>query len=1340
MLQKFILVIATLALSLNAANNVVERDNTDVNLLEGGKATDMSYGYYIKNFQKTSMKAFENVDLSQYPDKRLLVGYGVYDVNEQNCRYLDVPSNSSIDVDFENLTVLGNRTYAVSRNKVTFSDCKALAAQYSGYVYTPKNGSSYGSVLKQINNTSGGSTARDLWVGYSRPSCSDEYVNDEGFQQSYNPFSFKNEICTPYNLYTYSPAGMQSWLREGGNELHYCPIEIQSPDYLRPVKYCAPWWRVERSWKLQEADTLVRINGRDYDFRYMNYIFDYPKDFTTCTKYDNNITLPSKRYQYTCNSYDDIKASPGCIASITLPQCHVNECVGYVENVCTKIDSFEPFKNYDVGYILIDGVETKVKTKDNKIINVYDCPPPKPKDSSCTEKSTVTVLPVECPNSQCAELAACLQSDTNSSQECFDSFRCEKTYGSVDSPHINSNGVVDGFNGICIDGNNSTTVVAYFEKKSEIKRKCLEFDKYYETNTTVKKCVSETLSTEYAVSTAITQKDIYQDNPQCIRINNIAEARPTSQEVISFKTKGFFKTAIERSFIDGSTSTNELNSSSYLLSASSLKLTSTGDSLGTSAVATDSAETFCNNTFPMTWFEKRFVPLHDQSIIGIVYNKNATGNRNAVLSSSVLSGSVGDSYGQTFNANGWSVALFDTNYKITSFNTFGTDDIALENYLSSLADASIVAIIAQGDPSVNIPINTTLISEMALFGASSAFIEGLTASSSYILFGAKNTGKTFEQSSIGSISKTLAFTVTVPPVLAVSTTANCAANKTTLAMSDALPAYSDYNFTDIGITESNVNNQDYCFIGGDQMTGDSYVSSIINNTGIEFIYNIEPSLKSNCDKYVQCLGGEQKSFCSISVSQETVTGETVEIPTVEPSDTTIVESQGSFLSDFSYKDIYSIQEYTEGNFGYVSNYYFKPPLNNVILINGKEVSPIVQQTPIPYILSYDSDSFEHAEKTKNETPTNSSAGYSALDLSLAVGGGGAFLGTANLLFYPISSIVVGPELIALAPAAVVYLILQKENKWGWYNSSYNLYQNRRADTKYFENIYGYDPRILKDFKIEWDYFSSQSGTLPWNSSVGYKNLMISSRDDKYKNFGFSDNSILRIKNSVETTSIRIDKDGDLDTGDKWWELNYKVSYELRGSVSIDDLTKDVNVIYMGAVNMLSVVVPFTGDYEVIAYDKNNNILGSMVVQEQNFVENTTTSSGNIAQYYAKVQLALADNFNIASGQDGSKTNGSCLASDFTEWGGGVSGAYYEQGVPDLGEGNNNCSKSNDYYVQEHSATKITVRPVGDVAVYTINLKKPMPFPNRIILVNLKKVETRKYECFDLLTPCDVIQP
>lgn len=1336
MLQKFILALV-FPLILSAANSLHDRDESDVNLISGTKATDMPYGYYIKQFSKSSIKAFENVDLTLYPDKKLLVGYGTYDVNNENCRYLDIPSNASMPIDFENITVLGNETYAVSRTRMTYPQCKALVAKYSGYVYTPMDISNYSAVLNKLNNLSNGGTAKDLWVGYGRVDCSSPYLNDEGVNQSFTSFRNKNEICSDFNLYTYSIPNTRIWQRTGLSDQHYCPIVIKSPDYLRPIKYCAPWWRVERSWKLQKNEDLYEINGHTYDYRYMKYIMDYPKDVTICTETNTSISADSQRFEFTCNSYDDIKASPACIQQITLPQCHVNMCKGYAENTCIKVDSFPPFKDYDVGYIMVDGVEQKVKTKENKIINVYDCPPPNPPAANCVKKEVVSVIPVECPNSKCDELAACLKSDVKSADDCFATYTCEKSYGSTSSVKY-ENGVAVGLWGVCGDGNTSTQVLALIERKSSTKRICTEFNTYDETNITIKKCTSEAASSNKIVSTSITQDDVYQDDPRCIRTNNIDEARPDIDTVFTYDTKGFFKTAINKAFIDGTSTSQELNSTSYLLAASSIELVNNSKTFASVGPTEDEvAKQFCQKSFSQSWMDIRYVAMQNTNIKGVVYNKNGESTRSIKVYSAFSSTlhSIADDFGAVKSSANWGIAVIDDNsMKVTGYSSYDLSTsagaVGMENFLNSLPSGTTVAIHTFGNPKDNLFDNDTLKNSMAQFGADTNILSNLTTTSAYLLIGKKGSSRISEKvSNAANASVTFTYDklIQVPTVLYVTNKSTCSADAASLQMQEFITAYKDYNFNDIGITSGSVNAQSDCYLGGNLVQGDTKIVSIENSGNPELLYKFTSSANTDCEKFAACLSGEVVSSnnCSIKVNNDTTTKDDINVSVatpVEPTEIVLTETSGLFASSINgYKDIFSVQEYADGEFGYVSNYIFKLPKNNIVKVGKKEISPIIQQTSIAYHELYDYNTAVHTQTTKNRTPDNHEGSFSTIEAH-TVQMGDAVHGSLLMesLFYSI-----------FASLGLLMMIFGQELDWGWYDSTHQIYQDISSPTfKYATNVYGYDPRVIKDGVLIWDYVDVHSGTLEKGRFESFIDSVVNMKKIKYKNFGFSDDTLNTILLHKLDKNWRIGYESI-----KWYRYTDKKSRSDAVSANRVNISKPVNTIFLGAVNMLSIVVPYKGDYEVIAYDKNDNILGTITVQEQNFMKNTTTISGNVAQTYAKVQFATADNFNIASGQNKQYQNGSCLASDFVEWGGGVSGAYYESGVPDLGVGNDDCLKSNDVYVKEHSAVKVTVRSLDSSVPFVIDLVKPLPFSNRVILVNLMQEENRNYQCYDQINPC-----
>lgn len=1321
-------------------NTLHDRSISDVNLISGSKATNIPYGFYINGFQKSSIEAFKNVDLAQYPNKKLFVGYGVYDIDDKNCRYLDVPSNSDLPQYVKNIKKLGNNTYGVSFSRMTFSQCKALASRFSGYVYTPNNPSEYQAVTDALNNTIGGETPKDFWIGYSRPDCSSPYLNDEGYSQSYVKFRFKNEICSSTNKLTYTNAGSKLWMRTGDTDQHYCPIVIHSPDYLRPIKYCAPWWRVERSWKLKSTDGLYEINGKTYDYRYAKYIIDYPKDVTICTETNasNSNDVSNGRFQFTCRSYDDIKASPACLESITLPQCHVNECQGYAENTCVKVDEIKPFKDYDIGYIMKDGVETKVKTRDNKLINVYDCPVPNPPASSCLKKEIVSVLPVECPNSQCAELADCFKDKTTPNDECLANYKCEKNYGSVDNV-LYRDGVAYGLGGVCSDG---SQVTALIERKSGINRRCLRYNEYTETNTTIKKCTSTANSSLRTVDTSITGTDIYEDDPRCIRVNNIEEARPQIETVFQYETKGFFKTAINKAFVNGESQRNDVNvTSSYLLSAASIKLKERAVSIEqTVPDASDLSNNYCTNNFSSSWYTNRYSVFDTMPIKGIVYNKTGSSTRKVSVYSSSGTGLhyIFDDFGSVNTASNWGVAVVNPDsLKIESFSTFdlsGTSGAtSMQNFLSSIPNGKIVAVNTFGNPQQNMANNSALKNEMSKIGADTAILSALTSSSTYLLVGKKGSSRISEKTGTSDVSYTYSSSVQVPEVLYVSNgLSSCGSDASSLGLSVYDASYGDYNFADIGVTKIDIENGKYCLMGGNSILGDSMVSSVENRGTPDLFYNFTSAANSDCETIASCLSGAVKSVnnCKVEVdgSNNVVDLNMTYQNITTPAESVLTESSGSFKSDFNgYKDIFSVQEYTDGDFGYVSNYMFKLPLNNIVKLENKEVSPIIQQTPVISKQLYDYNTQVHTQTTKNRSPDNYSGSFSGIEG--ATTGIGDALGSSTVadLAY-VASVMTG--------VGIIMLVFGGVHHFGWYDTTYSLYQRLDVPTfKHVDNVYGYDPRIIKNGVLLWDYVDLHSGTM---ESGAYEKIVsdaVNIKKTKYLNYGYAPDVVQsKLLNSV-------DRNWNIGYESiKWYKFSDKKTKSSATNATAVHVSKPINTIFMGAVNDVSIVVPYVGDYEVKAYDKSGNVLGTVVAQEQNFMKNTTATSGNVAQTYAKIQFATADNFNIAPGQDGQLINGSCLSSNFVEWGGGVSGVYYEEGVPDLGAGNNNCKKSNDIYVKEHAAVKLTVRAINSPDVFTIDLVKPLPFANRVFLVNLSNLENRKYQCYDSLNPCTINNP
>lgn len=1277
MFQNFKLAIGFLiALHITLSANSIDADirsQSTVNLVKGSKTTNIPYGYFVSDFGKSSIKGFDKIDLSNYPDKHLLVGYGVYDINEENCRYLDVPSNKTFDTDFSYRTIIGKNTYGVSRKKYSYSKCLSKVAQYSGFVFTPKDLLEYNNVAYSLKIDK-----QDVWVGYSRKDCSKNYLNDEGFEQSFENFFHKDERCDESKRFTVKPSSVSSWFRRDSSESHYCVIKINSPDYLRPIKFCLPWWRVERQWHRDENDDKFEYNGKMYDFKYMQYIIDYTKDKTICTKkvVDQNAPSIPERFKQTCQSYSYYKESPECARDISLPICKINQCKGAVMNTCLKVSSFSPSpKDYAIGYIKDENGDTKkVKMKDKIVIHIYDCPVLSVSAKTCLKKERVSVFPVECGN-YCHDFISCLQDNnttvqdnnttvqenntTSKTEQCFKKFPCEKTYGSTDSIVFDKNGEAVGLRGVCKDG--VTEKIAPIEKKSTTKTVCSEYNMIEKKTTLEKSCISEATSSLKTVPTSITGKDIYAKNERCIRINNEEEARPPIHPVFKYKTKNFFKIEIVKALIDGNETRFDTNSSDIVTElSSSLKLKHFDSNYPRKIDTTvmDSTLAKCEEILPSSNLEKREYLLSNSypnsklSLVGFLKTTSAPNINKCPI--------------------GYKVA-HDRCERVV---------VACNGAYDSLKDS------CKGSFSCSSP---------DLRQANTCY---QSYSFSYPIIGVVSA-----KENIADISSATGLQKTTKGVL-----------------------FSDYEFASLGITENEL--KTLFFVGGDLIIGDMFDSIKRTSSEVLNVFTSNSKTSSECDTIAKCLSGEvsvNNSKCHIKISNLKEAGEQPSkvAKYKAPVPLKLPLGEGSIVANFNgIHDIYSIQEYTNGDFGYFSNYESAIPENNIVTVNDREIFPIINNDYVVSSINFDYDIVTTTQITKHRSP-DQYAGYnsgytpsylfkyepSANGLATAIGDNAT---TETVLGFA-----------TLGLSEIVMLFGHKES-FGWYKSHYTVSKNINS-IRYVQNVYNYDARIIKNAKLLYAQKDVFTGTLKKNDFLMMRDNIKAQKKSDLQLQGYTGTSFTKM------TSLNAETLVPSWNGNIHWYDRSKKSTKTESSIGSMNITKKLSTIYMGATNTISIVVPYSGDYEVVAYDKYNDILSSKVILNENFISGNS-DNGSTTEKYAQVQFATANNFNIAIGQDNHKIDGSCLISNYVEWGGGVSGIYYEEGVPDL---NNLCKKSTDEYVKSHSATKITVRATNSPVLFEIKLKKPLPFPNRVMLVNFMHLENRKYECFTKIDTCSV---
>jgi hypothetical protein len=188
---------------------------------------------------------------------------------------------------------------------------------------------------------------------------------------------------------------------------------------------------------------------------------------------------------------------------------------------------------------------------------------------------------------------------------------------------------------------------------------------------------------------------------------------------------------------------------------------------------------------------------------------------------------------------------------------------------------------------------------------------------------------------------------------------------------------------------------------------------------------------------------------------------------------------------------------------------------------------------------------------------------------------------------------------------------------------------------------------------------------------------------------------------------------------KWYKFKWHKRLTKIDSDNIF-INKPINSLYLGATNTVSIFVPYLGDYLVTAYSSTGNILGQKLIKTDDFIPGTATRMS-----YANINFATSSQFGIAEGVPDGNLTGACRYDMATEWGGGVSGVYYEHHTPQ----GNVCAKSNDEYVQTNYADYITIRPIKSNEEFKIKMIRPMPYANRFNLVTYGKLEKRKYICY-----------
>lgn len=1169
--------------------------------------SDIPFIDYLESFSTESSQPLKQFDLSSFEGKKIYVGYGVYDRDQNFCKYVEKPGAPDIEHYFEKITPFNKHTYAKSLSTMSYESCQALAADFGGKPVSITSSAENAFVYSQFSNS-------EKWIGFARNSCTEDYINVENKKQDFYNWSTLTEQADDCNdIKLNAIQGVTgTWHKKDKNDIFHCIIEVDSEDIKRPIKICAPWWKIERNYEKPAERSFFGV-----DVYKINQA-DIPDQITTCTKYDPNIVQdleaqPNRKV--TCTSYYDAMIAPECAKNPEQAICHVDECNGYIKNACRKTDTITPYKDYTKGETIIDGSRKIIKAKSNIKTHVYDCPASNPSIENCQEKSTIVVYPKECPGTQCSEYNECVLNSASLTEksECANTYPCEKIYPNGNSEvKINeTDGTVDYLISYCEDGTE-----LHFEPNLQKKtsKKCLEYEVYEIEEEVSQRCELERPYTDHIVDTSITELDIYMNNPMCIRMNNLVEARPTREVKFDYTNNGFAQTILKKSYLDGEESVDineggDEDSRSPAMDAEDIF----SDPNIEEATQTINPPVLsaCTN-YTESWYMRTGSILHDST-----------------------STSSGD-------------------YLSTGIYMDFSDTRPYSKYVNVRDELSCTQIKTQ--------INGTSHSYSPITKICQVFIPKMNAD---IFSAIKGDGsiQTFTDEDNGEV-------------------------------------YEEYaNYTYISkdsISKDACKEAAYCLDG-------NYNETAFNSAAL-----------SQCQIYA----GDDHSF----PEDDNDNLETLdELPSSTERDENCVPypKSGGYLSQLDgLQDIYSVQEVVTGDFGHFSNYNAHPYNNNVVRVNEKEVYPIM---PIPVIndpLVYDG-TFTQVSITTKEP--NIAAGA----MGGAAAGAAAYYGQLLIAAGPIGIVV----LVVFVVVAILFGKKQKFNEQSYKWTIYKLVPQER----YIENVYGYDHRTLVK-NLDGSIYSDSEGRykLIYAELEGFTGTLKPSTFKKIlKNMSLQKEAMLTcmgwMKAEVENIMLPVERSRTVSYPKcKSWSWSCDKRKSKTFTKKKDPFYKRTTNSYIGATNGVSVVVPYLGEYEIIAYDKYENILGQITIKEDDFRE-STADTAKFAQVLFGLSMDLADQI------DEGNEEFACRWDLMTEWGGGVSGIYFENN--DTGQ-NQNCQKSRDGYVQDKSAVKLSVRATNVDRPHFIDLEKPLPFANRVFLVTLNEKEIREYRCYDDFGECE----
>jgi len=1245
LLYKLILIL--MPFSLFSAVSIEQRDLSDAaNIRYGQTPSNIPTGGLLKDLKNTSVMPFEKADVSAHPSKHVYMGYGLYDPTEENCAEADVPSIDGTDPVLSGrflesqLKIFNGHAYLKSADRMGYSQCKSWANNYYAYpavITTAAENDFLANVYSDFS----------YWVGLTQPSATSPFINAKGDSQDF--FSFNIDDSTYYSTKSNVTKAGRDWYKASGTEANYCVIEFETEDYKKPVKLCAPWWSIERTYKQpSESRYLVASvdengNPTTVDIRKFNQS-DYPRRLRVCIRREVTpaVVTPGEKQKVVCNSYYDVDRSPRCQENLIQDLCYVNECRGAVIDSCVPVSVEDAPLTYSKKLVIDkDGNEVWIKDRDQIKMHSYECDA-FTATAACLEYQDVTMLPQPCPGSHADP------TDTSS--------KPLRVYGSARRAIYNSDGTIQKLQGVCPNGDFVDVPIDILSRNSRV---CKRYDWVEQKTTWSESCSHERAYTDYSVPVALTEHDAYADDPNCVRLNNIQDAQPERDMIIRYMRKGYASLDLKKAYIEGTEddfspvpiSTGYIDHvlKNMVFSVESNQTASTPQLTPAQQSELEDMQIDCSETGPI--FSRVLNEFMDELHYYRLQKKFG------------ISGSL------FLPSNLNKRVIVKNNVTWSQCQDIASRMSETEHYSMSLSASPIVLSLSseerdwQNRTYSQIAVTQSYLNgNMRLNDLGVNVVNMVTPESDPLKYGS------------------------CPMVLTIDSQIN--------QMRD--------------------------------VTGhDPYTTTIINQIPFEGCLIIAYCTHSDILSPMNYSGYQD---CNIRFG--TGMGDTTEQwqsdresaliehfakesnpPILTPyevrskdEDTYYKEIVSNPLSIDGSKDIFFLEEYVEPlrGWGYLPSYNFLMYKSAYVTANNKQIWPVINHYPMREELKLD---WYNWRKTYHFYGTSSDF----VNATAFVGDSGGWKSRSESYAYNLLSGGTGWLVSSLIT------IFSGPHKEFEANVQGTIYQDKRSLRRYIPNYYQqYEARSddPNDYnRITYAQMSYKTGSRYSSSdSTPFYATTKEIIDDFMESL-----NVYSPSGAPYTNGLPYDFT-NLNLGYKsldWWDI-YAVKKRTKVSEDTTPIWRYVTTHYMGAVNGVGIVVPYTGDYEVRAYDQYGSELSYAIVPKGAFV---SRSGGMIS-----APAMLGTYMNIVTSE-----SGSCRNEIMTVVGGGVSGGYSE--INDNYSPYTRCDDANHLYVEEHAISQIKIKVANTDKFYVIDLKYPLPYVNRVFLVSMGFSEVREYRCF-----------